>query len=843
MANKMVWGLFFAYLLLAIAAVGAQRWSTFPASHTIVAASPSVEANISLPIASSTLTLKLKFDDEPTTELPVPMPGVWGAVVVGACAVIGFMLISNFGKRRSRFWGAVFFAFTLLTLLPNEWCRALGILVALAVAIGWLHFAFLKHFHTQGVLLGALLAVMSYVSAFAGVLASHRQLSVAEQMSAAMYEAAQLLILNMGVHDELNVPIAARWYFGFARATASALALVFAYKTVLFISARAGTRIHLNIDRLKLGQGSQLQLVIGLGKVGSQLAQNLANRGDRVIAIENNESNPCWKHPPEGKVRTLQADASLAETYVQLPFDAINNIFVTAGDDQRNVEIAQVVNEYSRSRVHNANLRDENRTWLSPFSRWFRKKFLANHQSKCHVQLYEANMRRILDQTLHGQEVTKTDVELRPFNAQEMAVRDLIQFEFTDSEIRPKAENEVALYIIVGFESLGQELALGIAQLAHFENLRRSRVLVLSRDPEEEIASFCARYPKFAKNSKETLSETTHITKLNELAFVAADDHWDAYSDQQPENQCGVDFTVNAEFAKLPPSPSDYQLLEAIKRLTVSKPNLVVKPVVIVCDTEWQRGLAWASEFTESWKQFYLREQFRSEGGESRLPTFMPTYFWLQGHNAIPRMLAKQQDLRPFGISDDLLTEGAIAGTVWRQVAAVVQRSYNLSVANPDKPVDKSTRLELMSYSDTQSNLIAALHSVIKFRIAEQSIEWLRGFTAKKLQPIEAKPELELGSRRFKLVSGASANWDPLIESLAKAEHNRWMAEQLLAGREWIIREPNKDQHGKKIRDRKPEERHLRDTLCAWRYLQLEEKKKDLLQAYYVLYHLKQLDS
>ena len=796
---------------------------------------------------------KVNIDEKPALEPPIPTPGAWGVFAVWACAFIGFLLTSTLGKRPSMRWAFVFVFCTLLTLWPHEFSRAVGMLAAIAVAIGWLHFTYFKYVHSQGVLLGAVLAVAAYVFAFAGVLATHRELNFAEQTSAAMYEAAQVLFLNMGVHDELNVPFAARWYFGLARALASTLALFVAYKTVLVFSARAGTRIRLNFDQLKFLKRKPLQLVVGVGKVGRQLAQNLAIRGDRVISIENNANATCWKNPPVGKVRLIEADASHTDTFAQLPFDAIENIFVTAGEDQRNLEIGQVVKEYVTKRASEVDELSKSMDWRNIVLHWWNRSFFVSRPkdrpANCLVQLYDGNMRRILDQTLHGLKSNALAI-VRPFNAQEMAVRDLIQFELASEELRPKfdrkvgdsIEKEVALYIIVGFDSLGQELALGLAQLAHFDNLLRSRILILSREPQQEIAGFCARYPKFAKSSK--------ITELGEIEFDSADDEWDANRHRELDecrNSCGVDFAVNAKFAKLPASASDRALLEAIKSSTketqADNETLRVKPILFVCDDDWQRGFAWASEIAESWKQLLLREKLKSNTEASNsVPPSMRTYFWLQGHKAIPRLLENQHDVEPFGISDDLLTESSIAGTVWRQVGAAAQRSYELTNPNPDKPVDKTTQLNLLSYSDTQSNLLAAAHSIIKYRIAGRSIKWIHDYTVKKLPPIAVDPVLHFRSHQFTLPTDPDHINDPLIERIAIAEHNRWMAEQLLAGREWIVREPNKDANGKKLRDRHPEERHLRDTLCAWRYLKPDEKLKDLLQTYYVLYYLDRLE-
>jgi NADH dehydrogenase FAD-containing subunit len=65
-------------------------------------------------------------------------------------------------------------------------------------------------------------------------------------------------------------------------------------------------------------------------------------------------------------------------------------------------------------------------------------------------------------------------------------------------ERRPVEEQESAHFVIVGFGEVGQELAVKLAQMAHYENLKRSRMtIVYSKRDEQAVEQFRELYPKF----------------------------------------------------------------------------------------------------------------------------------------------------------------------------------------------------------------------------------------------------------------------------------------------------------------------------------------------------------
>jgi hypothetical protein len=58
--------------------------------------------------------------------------------------------------------------------------------------------------------------------------------------------------------------------------------------------------------------------------------------------------------------------------------------------------------------------------------------------------------------------------------------------------------NGIAHFVIVGFGEVGQELAIQVAQLAHYENLKRARMtIVYDKSDAEAVQHFQELYPKY----------------------------------------------------------------------------------------------------------------------------------------------------------------------------------------------------------------------------------------------------------------------------------------------------------------------------------------------------------
>jgi len=691
----------------------------------------------------------------------------------------------------------------------------------------------------------------------AGGLALHKDKALFERYSTAFYEATQLPLMNMSPHNDAN-DSEAELYFNLARVFGCLFAYFVAYKTVVYVCDRAKTQFLLGWYCVR--SKKKLALVIGLGTVGRRLIRNLIDEKFRVIAIESDKDSVHIERAQDLGAQVIVGDALADRVYRRLPFDAVQSIYVVAGDDRKNLEIGQKLLNYSIERVKRAKLlQSDKAAW---WQRWFHKltgKVLLDRKAVCHVQLYDSNMQQLMEQEHFRQAIELSHIEMRHFNAQQNAVRDLIQRDLAKTGVRPQESHEVGLYFIVGFEDLGQEVALGLAHLAHFENLRRSRIVVFCADPKRESERFLARYPKFTywNSVYETWDNLTFFEDLDSWEFrsgvtdnAPVDPNAPSLNAQAPEAKYGVTFATNTLFTKMPSSASDDDFLKLIFDLTKPGGKVSVNPSVIVCDKDASKSFAWSSEFVDAWKSYAKRKYLQPVclGGQHH--PALTTYFWLQGHKALKELVKDNDGHFPFGLEEYCIATNLLDSTLLRQLASVVGYSYGLAISKDKVEEAKLAELSPVRFEDLQSDLQAAAHSIIKYRIAGRTMD-----------PTLVKNDVSLP----KIGTLASFSWEgnPLTDptaadnaqstliKLGQIEHNRWMAEQLLKGYEFIIEEKPRviesiiDKMGnpKERNVRLPQYEHQRQTLCPWDQLPDHEKLKDLRQAYYVLYHLSALDS
>lgn len=207
-----------------------------------------------------------------------------------------------------------------------------------------------------------------------------------------------------------------------------------------------------------------MALVVGLGTIGRRLICNLLAEGHRVVAIEADKESVHIERAQALGAQVIVGDALDNRVYDKIPFDAVGSIYVVAGDDRKNLEISHQLFTYSIRQVEKVKLA------RSPESPWWKRSLsypcgcvFRNEEAVCHVQVYDSNMQGWMEKEYFKQQVKLSQIELRHFNAQQNAVRDLVQRELTKPGIRPQNENEVTHYFVVGFEELGQEVAIGIA--------------------------------------------------------------------------------------------------------------------------------------------------------------------------------------------------------------------------------------------------------------------------------------------------------------------------------------------------------------------------------------------
>lgn len=434
--------------------------------------------------------------------------------------------------------------------------KTFGLLVSTVAFLTITHHLHAKRFRRKTFILGLALGLLAFFSSMMGVLIRIEGGPVregeVESLSVAAYEATQALMMNMAPHDprddaesaapqpgatgdtsvdigsdtnkstvtsadkstnespsgvapqrpvtEPNTTVAVektaeRIWLTKARICATLLAFFVAYQLLTHYARNAIYQARMTWLgwRTLIGRPDAC-LVCGVGYVGLRLIRELRQKGRNVIAFEKDEENTNLKAAIDTGAIVLTCDATLIESLDDLPLTAIKTVYVVCGDDTVNLEVAMNV---KRKFNPNRNLTEKNvwsiAAWIRIFKQWIERVRTPNNR-ECFVQIFDTEMQKVLHQTFHNNVGHKGDLQFRPFNADLNAVRNLITDELT--LLRPKAADEVALYVVVGFDDRWKEVVHGLTQLAHFENRKRSRILVLTEDPESDSKSFVTRYPR-----------------------------------------------------------------------------------------------------------------------------------------------------------------------------------------------------------------------------------------------------------------------------------------------------------------------------------------------------------
>ena len=747
-----------------------------------------------------------------------------------------------------------------------------------------------------------------------------------EANSRVTYEAAQSIFLNMDVHADddknaVNGSSAAPagttaqdtatqesnsaielWALILARFLAVLLVLFLAYQTVLRFCVDGFSRLRLTLYAFK--GGPKRHLVFGLGYVGMQITKELLKKNCRVIVVERNPENKNIDIARELGAVVVVSDAKDTELLDDIPFNAVSDIYVVAGSDETNVRIATIVKEKADPNfsdiVTNRGTSTHWPGWQS-IAEFVTSWFLLDVDSICYVRLYDPDLHQVLSRVFRNSISQENEhLQLRVFNSDQTAAVQLVQTQLCISGIRPSKTDETALYIIAGFDKMGQEMAIALAQFAHFENLKRSRILVLTEPDgnpsQSRVSRFLSRHPRFtASDIKEK--------KLEDVHFRSELDDWkhqsvpvsDASSDSgSPESPVVLEFATQTQFSSLPPRPSDPEFLKKLHELIKPEGDQQkIKPALIVCFEDESAAFTWAGVLKQSWCEYVYRNRLSTAGGDA---VVLPVYVWLYDQEYLQNILEQQvgldpaMPLRSFGHARDASSVDTIQGELTQNLAKVVDVSYQDSFAtnvevcnekvNPEAAAKKTTPtpaperdrsafdpypdfLERAKiFGDDQSNVLAGQHSIIKFVVAGGDKDKLLNGkfefpdTDEKKEKLRKRDKFWFGSAEEKkicfikptLATAKAEKAQPfeknslseIQKQLAEVEHNRWSAEMLMRNYEFVTFEEKQDFRTSKGKKnwRIPAHFFSRQTLIAWDGLPEEEKRKDHLQTYYVMYYL-----
>lgn len=394
-----------------------------------------------------------------------------------------------------------------------------GMTVAAVAIVSILHRLHSQRFQRSAVLLGLLLGLLAFWCAIVGISYKIQRGSVEESpeesVSIAVYEATQVLMMNMSPHDPEETAEAKqetqpetagqrkkpaksfqeRGWFTASRYFATFLALFIAYQALTYFARNAMYQARLTSLGWHATFGSpQACLICGIGHVGLRLIRELREQGRHVIAIEKNEDQDNLPAAIDSGAIVLVADATHPRVVDELPLMAITDLYVVCGDDALNLEVAMNLRRAFAELQKPPRL---NGWTISKLAQSISKKLVSARkppERDCYVQIINPDMQSVLQHQFHTSETTDGRLQFHTFNADQNGVRNLVTDELTP--LRPTKPDEVALYVVIGFDDRWEEVVLGLAQLAHFENRKRSRILVLTEDPERDAKSFLTRYPR-----------------------------------------------------------------------------------------------------------------------------------------------------------------------------------------------------------------------------------------------------------------------------------------------------------------------------------------------------------
>lgn len=377
---------------------------------------------------------------------------------------------------------------------------------------------------------------------------------------------------------------------------------------------------------------------------------------------------------------------------------------------------------------------------------------------------------------LHGGEA----LEIHVVNGLQAAATRLVAHQLWP--YAPRRESEVAHYVLVGFGAMGQALAVELGRLGHFPNRRRSRLTIADVDIEASARAFLARFSRFTSWDGETMGVS---------AFRPEADDWSWNRHPLPDGirvagDEAVQYVTNARFVQLASARPDERFA---RQLVDEFADDAVRPVVIVCGQEDRANCETAIQ---------LRERLTSLGCRKPVPLFV----WLPRQPALAAALDRERNLFPFGASQDIAGDDDVTAFSREAIGKHTHEDYVRQ--NPGPSEAALVPWQRLSEKIRESNRSAADHLAIKLAVVAD---------------FQSSEGVSAGAEASGVVEGSR---EELV--LAEMEHNRWMAERLLAG--WRYAPSGADDQERA--DQKA--RGLSPVIVPWDILPPDEKLKDIQQ-------------
>jgi voltage-gated potassium channel Kch len=510
-------------------------------------------------------------------------------------------------------------------------------------------------------------------------------------------------------------------------------------------------------------------LICGSGRIGTVLAKKLLqdkSKNHTVTVIEKDPSSPSLDELRELGANVMIADATLRRNLERARCDRAKEIFVVTGSDEANLDIAADVIYTFRSARNDSKI------------------------PKIYVHLNQMRLERIISELIEKDDNTDRKKDLRNqiafFNPLEESMRDL----FDDEVIlrRPKQPDQVAHYVIVGFGQTGQQLALFLAENAHFENLKRPRMTIVYRSEEQlAVSRFIGLYPRFFPQATPTDKQE------------AADDLWNVdpkkdswefgvdlvkMSDSEQvdySKSTGVGFAVNGSFVRMDGGCTSPIFIANLYKLC-KQPE--VRPMVFLCNADDEENCAEAIELRQ-----VMDERLKAEPkAENPNPDYadpndeVSVVAYVPDHPSLLRLLNANKgnilaDRIAWGDCTKSCEHIRLETDIIKKLADKIQLTFS----------SKSEDLPFLTAWRISSNRKAAIHLNAKLAVIDRRICSPPNQTNTVQYPI-LDLDRNFDDAKNRIKSSGNKPQEDQIQALilmAKMEHHRWLAERLL--QDWAL--------------------------------------------------------
>ena len=536
-------------------------------------------------------------------------------------------------------------------------------------------------------------------------------------------------------------------------------------------------------------------LICGSGRIGRALAKDLLSdqlANHSVTVIEQNPNSIGLDELRELGANVLIADATLRRNLKRAGCDRAKEIFVVTGSDEANLDIAADVIELLG--------KDQN----------------LKEVPSMHVHLHQMRLESVLmksakiDSRAGIQEKWKEN--LKAFNPLSESIRSL----FDDYVLvrRPKNENEIAHYVIVGFGHTGQNLALYLAENAHFVNFKRARMTIVHRQEEmQAVNRFNKLYPKFFPSGQNELTNAWepqdpldawgYDVVVRERDVNEEYKYRDSEGKQVIENRMvkkiverkskGVPFVVNGGFSQMDGGVTSPEFTENLYALCKTEH---VRPIVFICHGDDEENCAEAIELRELMDQRLKITQEDGTLGYGNPNDEISIFAYVPDHPSLFDLINQQNpsdrpDMIAWGDCQSSCTYEHLKSKMIDQLAKAIYTNF-CEYENKKKKARKEQIVKYPEFLDAAtweilSNRKAALHvntklAVVGAQVVYEEEEIDSQLTLENLvyrhQP-QASEEGDGGETSDK------STFERFKELIARIEQNRYIAERLL--QDWSL--------------------------------------------------------